>query len=40
MEDQGKTPENSGFMGGGGFIILLIAGVIAGLLAIKYLFNL
>lgn len=40
MEDKGKMPENSGFMGGWGFIILIVVGVIAALVGAKLLFNL
>ena len=40
MEDKEKTPENSGFMQGWGFIVLIFVGVIAVLVALKLIFNL
>jgi hypothetical protein len=39
MENNGKKPEN-GFMQGWGFILLIVAGVPALLVAIKMIFNL
>lgn len=39
MENNEEKPGN-GFMQGWGFIIIIIAGVIAGLVAIKMIFNL
>lgn len=37
MEDSKKNSDSSGFMQGWGFIILIIAGVIAALVALKLL---